>query len=290
MRIGKINKLLDNVESITSTTGSENGFEISRILDPNTKKKWQSTISNEVINITLIEPMTIEIVNLFNVGICGKVIVKTKLLDGTEIESITKENSDLHGLESQNLLFDFTESQTTEFELLQIILVCDPPTDISYEQGHLAGAHLYMSTLYGVTDYIEFESTVFMGYLWAGDCQDYKELEAISPLDNITDETTITRENVPSTLENYDFQEYNVTTNKSDFTFNELRSMIRYLIDDGLWKPRPFIFEAECIFTKVESLYGIFNDTRIGYDILEIKKENSDEFTCQISTKIREVS
>jgi len=283
MKIGKVNKILDNVENIFSSESGDIGSEITNILDNNTLKKWEASFSQATIQIELTQAITADIISLFNICITGTVELKTLDASDVVIDTFLFNESDAMGLQNTHLLAETTSS--TPIKKLQLV-ISTSASDADFNQGVTYGAHGFFTVGYGVTGVVTSDAPCFLGYIWAGDITEFGCAENLQPFDNTGDRTTITRSNVPDTQEVYDYQTFNVTTNK-DSPFLTLRDNFRFFMNDGLGEPRPFIFD-EPYYTSPELVYGVFDATRIGYDVIYAPEGTTDR-VAQATIGVREV-
>jgi hypothetical protein len=282
MKIGKINKIIDNVDSINATETGDPGFNVTNIINPNSLEKWQSSFASATIQINLTAGITAETISLFNIVINGTIQVKTITSADVITNSITFDSADLAGLQNKHLLFNLTE-KTTPFDKIQIILETE---NTAQEQGVGYFAHGYGSVGYGVTKTIVASGEFSIGYVWAGDNINFGCAENMQPIDNTNDIINITRSNVPDTQVVYDYQNFNVTLKKEN-DFITLRENIRFFIDNGIGQPRPFILD-EPYYPNPEVIYGIFDATKFGYDVIYAPGDTGD-FIAQTTIGIREV-
>lgn len=287
MKIGKQNKLDDNILTLSTTTATpEPGFDLENILNKNTLKIWKSSgTEGATIEIELTEPITATTICLINVNLTDVFEIRTYTAGNMVTNSIQVPFENANGLEYKNMLYQLTNT-TDAFNRIQIIL---RGSTGGFNQGVGYFAHGYGSVGFGVTGFDMSESKqLSLGYIWCGDVIDFGCAESLQPFDNTNDDTNITRTNNPDTKEEYDYQAYNVTLKKEN-DFNTLRENIRILMKDGLTKGRPFIID-EPYFVIPEVLYGIFDATRIGYDpFLTNTNAEPNNFIAQATFGIREV-
>lgn len=284
MKIGKVNKILDNVNRITTTSSGIVGAEISLILDPNTLKKWSDNFTSATIQVVLDEAITSEIICLFNICVTGTVEVKTLTELGVVTNTHLFTSVNTIGIENKHLLAELS-NKTTPYKIIQITVNTTPATEL-YNQGVAYGVHGFGSVGFGVTYLDSIDSNCFLGYLWAGDTIDFGCVENMQPFDNTSDIVNITRSNVPDVQRSYKYQTFNITLKKPN-RFITLRDNIRYFINDGIGKARPFLFDEPC-YDSTELVYGIFDATRFGYDIFYAPIESGD-FIAQATIGVREV-
>lgn len=122
-------------------------------------------------------------------------------------------------------------------------------------------------------------TTAYLGYVWAGDWIDFGCAEAISPVDESSDNVTINRANRPIPEERYLFQSFQVTTIKTT-EINTLRSKVRQILVTGFASPRPWLISE--IYSTPEIMYGILESGKVGYNIYEIDTTKKSNITIGV--------
>lgn len=227
-----------NVSSVTSSVTPVSGKGADKIITKDALEIWQIIQGAGTVTIDFTTAITAELICLFNV-IC-ETSVKIETFDAglVSIESKTVLTAGLTGLDILNTYFKLTS--TTPIK--RIVL-----------------------TYAGATS--SFETST--GSIWAGDIVDFGCLKSLIPRDTAADSSTITRGQLGSIKEEYNYQDYDFTT-RIDLAFMTFRDdVIRPLVRAGFLKPRPFIFDVEPYFTTPETLLAGFDAGRIQYDVID---------------------
>lgn len=257
MKTGKINKILNDIVSFTPSVTNVSGFPETNIIDSNSLKLWKVTQGTVTLVLQFATGFTADMVALFNVQFETSVKITTySAYPATPIENTTFTTTT--GLEFQNVLYELTNTTTT---IVAIKL-------------EFSGATSSFST--------------FCGYLWAGDVIDFGCAENIQPTDNTADQLSITRTNRADVNEEFDFQSYDVTLKKI-VEYETLRGDIREIINDGVYKARPFILQ-DGFLVNTELLFGIFDAPTVKYDLFYMGDELPNDYKSQTTIGIREVT
>lgn len=172
---------------------------------------------------------------------------------GGFIESVTFTPSDWTGFESNNLIYEPTTS----------------PLDLKSINITTTGATV----------------DKYIGYIWVGDFIDFGCEEAIQPFTNSNDKVTITRANTPDVNAGYEFDTFNITTNKNS-DYKVLRDKFRLVFVDGFGRARPFYFDN--VPFDGELVFGNLDAPRVGYDFF-YNKTSPTGYDAQATIGVREV-